>query len=301
MAERARSFLASIFVGPHGLRAGWRFLLFAAGIELGALYIEDPLGGIIARHFAINPHELSAPALLIAKFVFCLSVFLVTGIAALAERRRIDSYGLPIDQAFGKFFWKGMIAGLLVVFFAAGAMISSGAMVVHSLALHGSDLAGLALLWFVGNILVGVSEEYTFRGYAMQSLWRGAGFWPAALITTAIFAGDHLEKPGENAMDIGMIFFLGPLSERSQDRFALVGGGLACRIRFRTIFSYRDAQRRADTRRLPVRCDFPRSGVAERRRTGNRSEHLYGARGDSDLDLRDLVLARSISRGGFLR
>jgi uncharacterized protein len=209
MAERARSFLASIFIGPHGLRAGWRFLLFAVGIELGALYIEEPLGQILARHFAINPRELSAPALLIAKFVFCLSVFLVTGIAALAERRRIDSYGLPIDQAFGKFFWKGMLAGLLVVFFVAGAMISSGAMVVHSLALHGSDLARLALLWFVGNILIGVSEEYTFRGYALQSLSRGAGFWPAALITTAIFAGDHLEKPGENAMDIGMIFFLG--------------------------------------------------------------------------------------------
>jgi hypothetical protein len=29
------------------------------------------------------------------------------------------------------------------------------------------------------------------------------------LVTTAIFAGDHLEKPGENAMDIGMIFALG--------------------------------------------------------------------------------------------
>jgi membrane protease YdiL (CAAX protease family) len=146
---------------------------------------------------------------LIREFVFCLSVFLVTGIFALAERRRIDSYGLPIEQAFGKFFWKGMLAGLLVVLFVAGAMILSGAMVLHGLALRGTDLARLTLLWFIANILIGLAEEYTFRGYALQSLWRGAGFWPAALITTAIFAGDHLEKPGENAIDIGMIFFLG--------------------------------------------------------------------------------------------
>jgi membrane protease YdiL (CAAX protease family) len=209
MAERARSSIASIFIGPDGLRAGWRFLLFALGIELGALVVEEPLAQVLARYFAINLRELSAPALLIREFVFCLSVFLVTGIAALAERRRIDSYGLPIEQAFGKFFWKGMLAGLLVVLFVAGAMILSGAMVLHGLALHGSDLAMFTLLWFVANILIGLSEEYTFRGYGLQSLWRGAGFWPAALITTTIFAGDHLEKPGENVMDIGMIFFLG--------------------------------------------------------------------------------------------
>ena len=209
MSERPRISIASIFFGPNGLRAGWRFLLFALAIEVGVFVLEEPLGQILGRLLAVNPRELSAPALLIDEFVFCLSVFLITGIFALAERRRIDSYGLPIAQAFGKFFWKGMLAALLVVLFMAGAMILSGAMVLHGLALHGSDLARLALLWFVANILLGLAEEYTFRGYALQSLWRGAGFWPAALITTAIFAGDHLSKPGENAMDIGMIFFLG--------------------------------------------------------------------------------------------
>jgi membrane protease YdiL (CAAX protease family) len=60
-------------------------------------------------------------------------------------------------------------------------------------------------------LLVGLAEEYVFRGYALQSLWRGAGFWPAALITTALFAGAHLSKPHENAVDIGMIFVLGVL------------------------------------------------------------------------------------------
>src|SRR5215475_8225864 len=100
MAEPGWTSIASIFIGPNGLRAGWRFLLFAIGIELGVLIIEQPLGQILARYFAINPRELSAPALLIGEFVFCLSVLLVTGIAALLERRRIDSYGLPINQAF---------------------------------------------------------------------------------------------------------------------------------------------------------------------------------------------------------
>jgi len=209
MAQGSRSRGSRVFIGPEGLRAGWRFLLFALGIVLGVWFVEEPLSRFLAQRFAINLHELSAPALLIREFVLCVSVFLVTAIAATLERRRVDIYGLPVEQAFGKFFWNGMLAGLLVVMFVGGAMILTGGMALHGLALHGNEIAKLGLLWFVGNILVGVGEEYTFRGYALRSLWRGAGFWPAALITTAIFAGDHLEKPGENAMDIGMIFVLG--------------------------------------------------------------------------------------------
>src|SRR5438552_4573054 len=164
MAERAQSSIGSIFIGPDGLRAGWRFLLFALAIEAGVFVIEEPIAQVLARLFAINPRELSAPALVIDEFVFCLSVFLVTGIFALAERRRVDSYGLPIAQVFGKFFWKGMLAGLLAVFFVASAMISSGGMVLHGMALRGSEIPRLTLLWLVANILLGLAEEYTFRG-----------------------------------------------------------------------------------------------------------------------------------------
>ena len=209
MLQRIWSRIGWIFVGADGLRAGWRFLLFAFGIVLGTWFVEEPLARFLARSFAIKLDELSAPVILIRKFVLCVSVLLVTAIAAMLERRRFDGYGLPVQQAFGKFFWKGMLAGLLVVTFVAGAMILSGGMALHGLALHGSEIAKLGLLWLGANILVGIGEEYTFRGYAFQSLWRGAGFWPAALITSAVFAGDHLEKPAENAMDIGMIFFLG--------------------------------------------------------------------------------------------
>src|SRR5712691_8895328 len=200
MTQASRSQVRSIFIGPEGLRSGWRFLLFALGIVLGAWFVEEPLARFLAQRSGINLHELSEPTLLIRKFVTCLSVFLVTAIAGTLDRRRVDSYGLPIEQAFGRFFWKGMLAGLLVVIFVGGGMILTGGMTLRRLALNGNEIAKLGLLWFVANILIGIGEEYTFRGYALRSLWRGAGFWPAALITTALSAGDHLSKPGENAM-----------------------------------------------------------------------------------------------------
>ena len=91
-------------------------------------------------------------------------------------------------------------------------MLVTGGMRIHGIALRGTDLISSLLLWLVAMLFVGLTEEFFFRGYALQSLWRGVGFWPAAPITTAIFAGDHLEKPHENAIDIGMIFALASLS-----------------------------------------------------------------------------------------
>jgi len=70
VAERARSSVVSIFFGADGLRAGWRFLLFALAIEAGVFVVEEPLAQILARQFAINPRELSAPALLLGELLF---------------------------------------------------------------------------------------------------------------------------------------------------------------------------------------------------------------------------------------
>jgi hypothetical protein len=103
MTQRVWSRIGWVFIGPEGLRAGWRFLLFAIGILLGVRLVEEPLSQFLAQRFAINPHELSAPALLIRKFVLCVSVFLVTAIAATVEQRRVDSYGLPVEQRSGSF------------------------------------------------------------------------------------------------------------------------------------------------------------------------------------------------------
>ena len=209
MVHKERSTITPIFLGPNGLRAGWRFLLFVLGIELTEFYLREPLITFLGRQVGISLDELSAPGLFLEEFVGLFIVLLVTGLAAFLERRRVDDYGLPVSQAFGRLFWKGMLAGLPVVGFVEGAMILTGSMQVHGLAISGTTLLWSALLWLGANVLVGLNEEYLFRGYALRVLWRGAGFWPAAVITTAIFAGLHMSKPHENAIDIGMIFILG--------------------------------------------------------------------------------------------
>jgi len=197
-----------LFIGPDGLRHGWRFLIFAAAIFLVVQFLEQPAIAFLAAKLHVNRSALSAPSIIVSDGFDLIVILVVTGVAARFEQRRVDSYGLPVNEAFGGFFWDGVIAGFAAIAFVGVGMLISGGLLVHGVALHGAQLITSPVLWLIAMLLVGVMEEYLFRGYALQSLWRGAGFWSAALITTALFAGDHLEKPHENAIDIGMIFAL---------------------------------------------------------------------------------------------
>ena len=198
-----------IFFGPDGLRHGWRSLIFVAAIVLVAQFLEQLAIAFLEAKLHVDRSALSASSIILGDGFDLIVVLIVTGVFALCERRRIDSYGLSINEAFGGLFWNGVVAGLAVVAFVAAGMLVTGGMRIHGIALRGIDLITSLILWLVAMLFVGVTEEYFFRGYALQSLWRGAGFWPAAFITTALFAGLHLVKPHENAIDIGMIFVLG--------------------------------------------------------------------------------------------
>ena len=198
-----------LFVGPDGLRHGWRFLIFLAATVLVVQLLEQPVIAFLEAKLHVDRSALSAPSLILGDGFDLIAVLIVTGVFALCERCRIDSYGLPINEAFGGLFWNGVVAGFAVVAFVAAGMLLTGGMRIHGIALRGTDLITSPLLWLIAMVFVGVTEEYFFRGYALQSLWRGAGFWPAALITTALFAGLHLVKPHENMINIGVIFVLG--------------------------------------------------------------------------------------------
>lgn len=69
MAGKGLRNMASIFIGPGGLRAGWRFLLFVLGIELAEFYLREPLLSLLSRRSGVNLDELSAPALFIEELL----------------------------------------------------------------------------------------------------------------------------------------------------------------------------------------------------------------------------------------
>src|SRR5204863_3677585 len=114
-----------LFVGRDGFRHGWRFLIFAAAIFLAVQFLE-PAIAFLAAKLHVAPNALSAPSIIISGAFDLIVILIVTGIVARFERRRIDSYGLPIDEAFGRFFWNGAIAGFPTIAFVGAGMLITG-------------------------------------------------------------------------------------------------------------------------------------------------------------------------------
>jgi len=60
-----------------------------------------------------------------------------------------------------------------------------------------------ALAWLVANVCVAIAEEFWFRSYLQQTLWKSIGFWPSAIVIALIFAAEHyFFKQGENVWDM---------------------------------------------------------------------------------------------------
>lgn len=78
------------------------------------------------------------------------------------------------------------------------ALRATGNFYFGSISLPSTMIAGFAILWTVYFVLVGVTEEFTFRGYPLFTLARGMGFWPAAGLLALIFGCVHLRNSGEN-------------------------------------------------------------------------------------------------------
>lgn len=186
----------------------WRFIgffLVTTAWSFGSQFVSDPL----AQLLRVDESTLNSASLLVGEIVSASGVIAATWIFAAIDRKRVDAYGLPVRLAFRGRFWEGAALGILTAAAVAGGMYALGGFVIHGFALRGSEWIVQPLLWGLGMILVGIEEELWFRGYGLQALARGIGFWPAAAITSIIFGGLHLTKPGENFIDIFNIVALG--------------------------------------------------------------------------------------------
>jgi hypothetical protein len=169
MASRFRS----AFLGPNGVRAGWRLLAFLAitialqaALQRGAGFVAERRGFRFSP--GLDPIEFS-----IADGLALVAILAATIIMARFERRRLQEYGLPGANAFGRRFWEGAAFGfggvtLLILLIAAAGGYSPG-----SVALHGLRLLHFTALWVLASLFIGFAEEFFFRGYPQFILGLG--------------------------------------------------------------------------------------------------------------------------------
>jgi membrane protease YdiL (CAAX protease family) len=206
-AATAPSYARTLFWSSDGLRPGWGLCFYFV-----AFMVLDRLTGQLAW-----AHDLGDSGLW-SRMLEELGDFLAALIPAVAlariERRPWRTYGLPIEKAFGRFFWIGCVWGFLAISLLIFAIYEGHAFLPGHLILHGWRLLRFAAYWGAFFIFVAFFEDFLMRGYSLFTLARGIGFWPAAFVLSCLFGLFHLGNEGEHwsgavmAGVIGLFFCL---------------------------------------------------------------------------------------------
>jgi uncharacterized protein len=201
-----------IFIGPRGLRAGWRFVLY-----LVLVFAIAAIGGTIARLFgakaggALKVKQVTPLQLGIFEGSFFLYNAIAAWIMGKIEGRKFGQYGLPLQQALRKDFWVGLVWGFLTTSGTLLAIFVLHGVQVTGPTIHGGAILSAAGAWAITFLLVGLSEEFSFRGYTQFTLATGMGFWPAAFVLSALFGLAHRGNSGENILGESSVVLFGLL------------------------------------------------------------------------------------------
>ena len=115
-------------------------------------------------------------------------ILIATAIMGKFEHRHLATTACP--ALAGQAILDGALWGFVMLSFIVALMAAT-----HSYSAGGwrSPPATSVKYWaFFGQsafLLVGLFEEFLFRGYMLYTLTSGVGFWPAAAITCLLFAG----------------------------------------------------------------------------------------------------------------
>ena len=188
--------ISNVFLSSYGLRSGWRFLLWAA---IAAIFIA---GGLRAFHGILRRSTSPPVQLLLIESLQFAGAFIATWILTrFVDRKPLTSFGLALNGV-GRRFGIGLLCGFVSLSFLVGLLALSHVFELDGLAIHGLAVLNNAALWALVFLLVGMSEELITRGYLLFSLTQGIGFWPAAVLLSALFAAGHIGNPGENAIGV---------------------------------------------------------------------------------------------------
>lgn len=189
-----------IFANEHGLRSGWRLLIWWA-IALG---VQAGLELVIIRVFHPTQHPFLDPRWMIAQdaLILFIPASIATLVMARIERRTLRDYYVPTRDFFGRHLLAGLAWGFVAVTLLVGMIAGLGGYQIAGLATHGAALAYWTALWVAAAFAVGAIEELTFRAYLLRTLADGIGFWAAAVLLSLGFGALHyFGKPYERWED----------------------------------------------------------------------------------------------------
>lgn len=179
-----------------------------------------------ATYTALTPpqtNDLPLTPYTIIEAIDFIAIFMVSLLMATLESRNIGVFGLGGRQPFARFL-HGALWGLIAMSILIATLRGLHLLVFDTRVLHGTSILAAGASQLLLFLLVGLFEEYLFRGYIQFTLTRGLlflgnrlsqrhartiAFWIAALLTSAIFLYAHTRNTGEDWLGLIQIFLAG--------------------------------------------------------------------------------------------
>ena len=228
-----------VFVGPNGIRAGWRFLCFVALW----MFLDHLKNLVVWYHFLkYKDHPLWHP---LDYLVWNGPEFVVTLVTAFLMMKLIErgrwpyrNYGLGLQLQSFSLFLEGLIWGFLTPTILILLLYFAGAVSFEGLALSGQLMVQFGLFWLLATVLDGLHDQFLFRGYPLFTLATGMGFWPASILLSVLFGGllPYLFTRTTNfvfLLSVSLLFLFSCLSWRRT-------GSLWFAVGFHAMFAYAD-------------------------------------------------------------
>ena len=190
LAER----IHTVFVGHDGLRPGWRLLVYFSLVAVLFLVSQVILGGL--RSLGL------LRLMFLDKLLFVFAATIPAIFLARMEQRPFCAYGLAPQGFLRKNFLLGALWGIAAVSLLIFLLRLAGSYEFGPIVLGARRLAKFAVFWSAFFLLVALSEEFLLRGYSLFTLTEAMGFWPAAVLLSAIFGAIHTGNEGESGMGI---------------------------------------------------------------------------------------------------
>ncbi len=175
--------------GPSGLRAGWRLCMFLGLFVVlldGSRYLYAPAGARDSLAWAARE-----------AFDFLILV-LAAWTMAFIEGRTLAQYGLPWCRQLPRQLGQGVLLGFLGMSALIGAMWLTGGLHLAAAGSGAADACRWAVTYACLFATVALKEEFLARGYVLYTLGTGIGFWPAALLSSVVFAYGHHANGSES-------------------------------------------------------------------------------------------------------
>jgi uncharacterized protein len=236
----------NIFFGAFGLRALWSLLIYFAilgSLVLGIYLIhrqidaqrEQAAAAIAAKTGKpappltplspdLGPGEPQPISMIVTSEVVLFAVFfLLSWLMATIEHRKLSAFGLGGRRSISRFL-VGAVWGLAAISLLIAALRAFHLLAFDTRLDHGPRIFLWGALQLFAFFLVGLTEEYIFRGYIQLTLTRGMvsignlisppharaiGFWIASVLTSAIFLYAHTHNAGEDWLGLFLVFLVG--------------------------------------------------------------------------------------------